>query len=192
MKILKLSHIDIGTAKAVPTNDIKNGKIYFNLTHGTVGKQLWMWLASLDYKFFKPEEHTGTLELVGDDYVIRPIYKHGKMLKDKKGNVHYSISKDQMTNHTNDVLLLWEIPNYGCANISYTTNGMVSVLGEGSTGRERGKDTLSAPAPILEIYGDATLTWTGSNTNKSYTQTIKYDIHKKSWDIKPVETKELT
>ena len=187
MKILKLTTSETNPATAIVPNRSKD-KMYFEIQHGSKGNALWMWTANLAYQQFSPKNMADTLILRGDDYFVKTLYKEGKPTEDKQGNINYLITTDNMHNHKKDILLLWEIPNVNNnADIKYTISGMVSELGKGYTGRERGAVIGKAPAPVLEIIGDCTLSWTSEKDGVVSTQTINYDYVKENWDIEPIK-----
>jgi len=183
LKILKLTTSEANPVIATVPNRSKD-KMYFEIQHGSKGNTLWMWTANLAYQQFNPKDMADTIQLKDDNYFIKTLFKEGRPTEDKQGNVNYLITTDNMHNHKKDILLLWEIPNVNNnANIQYKIEGMVSELGIGYTGRERGSVIGKAPAPVLEIIGDCVLSWSSEKDGTLSTQVIKYDYSKASWDI---------
>jgi len=173
MKILKLDHIGIKNAKAVVFKNKKNNELYFNIKHGS--SKFWVWSASLDKKYYKPKNDNDVLELSENDYILIPIKGKKEVLKDKKNNTLYFISKDYMEIHKNDILLLWEIPNKNYTSVKYKVEGNASVIGTGMAGKERDNVKYTSPAPVVEILGNCKLTWEAVDVNgDKYKQEIEY------------------
>jgi hypothetical protein len=192
LKIVKLSTAETTTVTAVVPSRKKQDKLSYEIQHGSRGNTLWMWTANLSYQHFNPKGIADTLELTGDNYFLKTLYKDGNPTSDKQGNINYLITTDNMHNHKKDILLLWEIPNINNdKELEYTTSGMVSELGLGFTGRERGSAIGRTAAPVLEIVGDCTLTWTTRSDTHIISQTIKYDYVKSNWDIEPIKKVEI-
>ena len=191
MKVLKLTGNLIETAKATATKFKNSDKFYFTLHHGSIGTDLWCYKLGLDYRYFKPNSSSDSLKLSNNEYFIKPVYRDSKIVKDKFGNPMYTLTVDYMDNHKNDVLLLWEIPNkYNYTNIEYKIDGLATEIAKGYTGKVRAEVIGKTPAPILEITGDVILSFTAENDDYYFSQTIKYDYAKNSWDIKPINLKE--
>jgi hypothetical protein len=196
MKILRLTSINVGPVIAQTFKKSKDANnIYFNIKHGSAGKNLWVYSCGLHSVHFKPANEKDSLELSGDNYILRPIKKRvgGSeddkiVLKDKIGNTLYSISIDNMRHHKKDIILFWEIPNNNYTDVSYTTSGNVSELGKGWIGKERNEKLYSSPAPVLEIQGNCSLEWVAVDIDGfKIKQTIKYDFEKANWDISPIK-----
>jgi len=182
MKIAKLTYQEVvPVSTTVITN--KNNK-YHNLKHGTKGSNLWEWSASLNVNIFPVIDNS--IRLDSDNYVVVPITKDKKLLTDTKGNVLYSITTDEVTSHRKDTLLLWELPIKNFKVVTYTISGDVIELGKGYIGKVRADRKQKIAAPILEITGDATLTWKATTyDNEVYSQTVNYSYNDNSWDINP-------
>lgn len=179
----------------------KNSKQYYNVKHGSSSKNanndsdLWSYSFGLAKNHFPVQDDVPELLLEGDDYIITTVKVNGESIKDKKGNVLYNISKDDNDVHKKDIILLWEIPNKNYIDVKYVAEGTCTILGEGISGKERGDVIYSSPAPVIEILGDVTLTWSGryfdnNNGYKKVSQVIKYNYANNSWDIKPIVTGE--
>lgn len=133
---------------------------YYNLIHGD--KEGWEYRLSVDSRITKVKEGV-TYKLDKNYYVLRPITKNGKPLLDNKGNAYQVISRDFDTAHKNNMLLLWELPpEYNDAK--YHIKGFANEIGLGYHGK--------VPAPVLEIYGDCTLTCIGEMNNKVIKEVI--------------------
>lgn len=181
MKILKLTLQGIKNTYSEIIEH--NGKRYHNLKHGTSGKRLWSWSASMDIKKF-PVVSDERVELDGNDYVLIPISRDGKILKDGIGNCNYVISKDDVESHRSDIIVLWEIPIKNFKTIEIELSGDVSEIGRGYIGKYRVDRKQRIPAPILEITGNCAITWTGDTFDgDGYKQVIKYK--ESNWDINP-------
>jgi len=183
MKIIKLTYKE---TLPVTTTIIKNrDNKYHNLKHGTRGLGLWEWSASMNVVNY-PVIEDKTILLDKDNYTIVPVTKDKKIITDSLHNVLYSITTDDITSHRKDILLLWELPIKNFKTISYTLSGDVLELGNGYIGKVRGTRRQKIAAPVLEITGDSTLTWTGVTfDNKHYKQTVNFTYSDSSWDINP-------
>lgn len=197
MKFIKLTAFKQEAVVAKIYYHKKNGKMYYNVKHGSSKttnntNELWSYSFGLSKNYFPVSEENPELVLKDDDYVITTVKIDGEVIKDKKGNVLYNISKDDNNVHKKDIILLWEIPNKNYTNVSYSAEGLCNVLGEGVSGKERGDIMYCSPAPVIEILGDIKLVWTGYHTNdgisQKVSQTIIYDYSKNEWDIRPIET----
>ncbi len=119
---------------------------YYNLIHGN--KEGWEYRLSVDSRIAKVRE-CPEFKLDKNYYILRPLKRNGVPSKDKKGNLYQVISRDFDTTHKNNILLLWEI-NTKYTDVLYHVKGFVSKIGEGFNNE--------TPAPVLELYGDCTLT----------------------------------
>jgi len=181
---MKITKLTLQGIKTVTSEIIEhNGNKYHNLKHGTNGKRLWSWSASMDIKKF-PVQNDEPLILDGSDYVFIPITKKGKVVKDAIGNCNYVISRDNVESHTNDIIVLWEIPIKNFNTITTTLDGDVMEIGHGFIGKFRPERKQRIPAPVLEITGNCSITWEGVTfDNKRYKQVINY--RESNWDINP-------
>lgn len=186
MKILKLANYKIQPAVAEVYKN-KHDQLFYNLKHGTNGNRyFWKWCSYLDNRHFKPETDSDTIELTGNDYVLRPLIINDDVKKDNKGNVEYIISRDIDTSHHNEIILLWELTNKHYTDVRYKIFGDVRVIGKGEIGKHRGDFKYKSPAPILEITGDCAFSWTGVKDDVLYGQTITYKSIENNWDIEPI------
>jgi len=186
MRILKLVDYKFIPVEPVVYTNKRNDSKYYNLIHGTKGVSTWKWSCSLDINYFTVNDQPFTMD--GDDYVLIPIRGvGGSIKKDIKGNAYYMLSKDNTYTHRKDILLLWEIPNKNYSDVKYTIVGDSEVLGSGCNGRIRGEKRYLSPAPIIEIFGDTTLTWSGVDTSgRTHSQTITYTRASDNWDINKI------
>lgn len=137
----------------------KNDKLYYNIFHGS--PQVWEFRCSVDARLacVKVDKK---LCLKEDHFIFREITNDGEViLKDKLGNIYYVISKDSNEHHKKDVVIFWDIKD-DLTNIIFKTDGFVKVLGHGFNGTAENP----IPAPILEIYGDASFHYEGLDENK--------------------------
>jgi len=191
MRILKLTGNIISPAIAAATKFKNSDKMYYTLHIGSIGKDLWCYKIGLDFRHFKPKDSTDILTLSGSNHFIKPIFKNNEIIKDAMGNDMYVITIDHMDNHKNDILLLWEIPNkYNYTNIQYKLEGFVSELAIGYTGKVRSSLISKTPAPVLEITGDCSFSWSAEDDKSTYEQHIKYSYAEKEWEINPIEIKD--
>lgn len=192
MIIKKLTSLKVSTVEAVAIQDKRTENLYFNIKHGSIGKELFMWWCGLAKKHFSPATADEKLALTGDEYILRPVRVGGELQYNKLNNLNYVLTLDAMEYHKTDVILFWEIPNKNYTDVSYTIDGDHNVIGTGTIGRERSGKLYTSPAPIIELYSSATLTWTGKTSNgEKVSQVITYDMSKGIWDINPIKTEEL-
>lgn len=183
MRIMKLTGVTVKPATAGIYVSKKTQQKYFNIWHGARGMKTWC--CGLNKRLFNPDDTKElTLELVDNDYAIKQV----DGLSNPNGRPFYSIYKDTVETHLNDILLLWEIPNKRYTEVTYSISGEAHVIGEGETGSNRDNISYISPAPVLEIYGSCTLVWAGKNTdNQSISQTITYDYATAQFNINPME-----
>jgi len=194
MKIVKLTWLGVESAKAQVYASKKNNTMYFNIKHGSSGRQFGYWLGRVSHKVGVPNSIGDELILDKDNYVlISTLNKDTNEVSiDKLGNVIYTIGVDYSTIHNKDLIVLWEIPNKNYTKVDYTVNGDVNIIGKATSGKDRGNKMYKSPAPVLEIYGDCELRWTAvNNSNEVIEQKVFYDYANSSWDISPInKTKE--
>lgn len=186
MRLVKILNNIVGpvTARAIKNKD---NKLYFNITFGSIGVNLWEVRMLLDNKYFTPKTLQDTLTLDQDNYVITPFKNsNSENIQDGRGNSIYLLREDESAVHKKDVLLFWEIPNYNDKNVKYTINGIHNVIGEGVTGKERGNDFYTSPAVIVELLSDCTLKW----ESDTHTQTVNFDYANGKFSIGLIENKE--
>jgi len=187
MKILRLTDSVVTNAEADIYVDPLTKHKYFNLAHGTKGPATWKWYAGVDPSYFDKEGVT--LVFDRDSYNLAPIYKAGKPVSDKKGNLCYNVIIDNDPSHRKDVVLLWSIPARTYTNVEYSISGSAQEIGLGVFGKSRGINSIIIPAPVVEIFGNCTLTWSAMNSdNVTIMQSITYNHYDTSWDIGSLET----
>lgn len=176
MKIIKLTASKISTVKGTVIVNKKNTSKYFNIRHGSASDGLHFYSIYMDSRYFKPVDNEATIDLPDDKYILKPVFKDKAHIKDSKGNYSYCLSIDDVEDHKKDFIVLWEIPNKFYKGVEYTIDGDVEKIGEGSSGRVRNGTVYSSPAPVLEVFGIATLTWSGTKTKDGikYSQTITF------------------
>lgn len=184
MKIMKLTSMTIAAAVAVVHANKSKNRRYFNIRHGSSGKDLWVYVCGLDVNYFSPKNTSDALTLDADNYILTPVIRRKEPVKDIKDNVIYNITIDNMIHHKKDYLVFWEIPNKNYTTVTYTINGKCSEIGKGITGKERNDKIYSSPAPVLEIYGSCSLYWEGIDEagNKDF-QTITYNYDENRWVV---------
>lgn len=162
-----------------------NGATHMNLTHGAKGVGGWKWFAGVDKSTVTDESAL----LTKNDYVLIPVYKAGKHIKDKAGNLCYNISRNSDPVHTSDLLVLWTPASKSYTDVKCTVLGGCEIIGSGKYPIGRG-GRRSLPAPVVEIYADATLRWVGTNPEGVVSQQlISYDYGRREWttgDVLPV------
>lgn len=187
MRIIKLTGINSSPAIATVHRNHKSDNMYFNIKHGSQGENLWVYSCELNKSHFAPSALADELKLDNDNYVIIPVKKNGSVVKDKKDNTLYMITIDHNQNHKQDMLIFWEIPNVNYTEVTYKITGMANDIGHGWSGKERGEICFKSPAPVIEIYGNATLEWSGLDRDgNNIKQTIT--VINGAINIKPIET----
>jgi hypothetical protein len=180
MRILKLTEFTIKPAIASVFISKKNQQKYFNLWHGSRGLKVWG--CGMNKRTFNPTDFPDkeSIELKDNNYVITPI----PGLTNPGGKPFYSIYTDNVESHTNDVLLLWEIPNKRYTNVTYVTSGDCHVVGSGETGSVRDDIEYISPAPVIEIFGSCVLAWKGYDINNNIiSQEITFDYPNSQWNV---------
>jgi len=190
MEIKKLTWTGIEPMKAQAFYNNKGDRLFFNVKHGTEGKLFGYWLGRVSPKIAKPKDISDTYVFDKNNYVLIPNRDKvtGNINKDKLGNNIYSIGIDYSTIHQNDIILFWEIPNKNYKDVNFEINGDANLIGMAYNGKDRGDDNLHiSPAPVVEIYGNCTLTWKAININNDEIyQTAKYNYNNGVWEISPV------
>jgi len=180
MRILRLDNSVISPAVAVKYTNPKTKAEYYNIVHGGMGRDTWKWICGLDSRIFTPT--SDTLELTQTDFNLKFVYKGNKQLKDFKDNPVYNIIRDNDPTHCSDIMLLWTIVAKGCKDITYAVDGEAIEIGKGSYGKRRGNNVYIYPAPVLEIYGDCVLTWSGTDARgMKLKQVIEYEQARDKW-----------
>lgn len=191
MKIIRLTHLIALPATAIAIKNTRKDPavLYYNIKHGSKGRNFVMHTTSINAKLAVPNDEDDILELKGDNYVMRPSYKANKVCKDVVGNVIYNINVDTLENHRRDIICYWEIPNKNYIKVNYTISGEIVELGKGESGKDRGDITFKSPSPVLEITGDGKLSWCATDDKGDvYTQDIHVDIDAEfCFDIQPVK-----
>lgn len=189
MRILKLTGVDIRPAVAMVYKNKVSNALYFNIQHGSFGKNFWIYTCGLNKIFFTPKDEQDRITLSDDNYILKPIKRNKEKIKDGKENILYNISIDSMENHKKDCIIFWEVPNKNYTNVTYTISGNAAMIAEGITGKERNDTIYSSPAPIIEAYGNCKLEWSGLNNNgERVSQTINFDYVNDKFDIPPITT----
>ena len=183
MKVLKLTEFKISPAEAMlftrKNEETGEVKAYYNIEHGSFEPGFKLYKCCLDNKYFKPNEGTSTLVLDKDNYILRPFRR------DESNNIiRYMITISNLEYIKRDRLVFWEIPNKNYVKVNYELSGDVSVLGEGSVGKERDDFKYESPAPVLEIVGSCVLRWYAiDNQDREFEQVIEYDAGNDTWSI---------
>lgn len=188
MKIIKLTSSIVSKVIASTVKNKNKTKEYYNIKHGGRGEGLHTYKMGMDERIFKVDK--SELILNDDNYILIPIYRQKKQLKDKADNFMYYISTDQMEDHKNDHIVFWEIPNKFYTDVKYEITGDVNTIACGTIGRSRGNVNYTSPAPILEVYGECTLSWTAiDNNGRKLEQVFTFEDGK--WNIGTVNITEI-
>lgn len=193
MRVVRLSDHKLENAIATVFENNKNKKLYFNLEHGNnlVKNVSSVYRISINAKFFKPEKITDRYEFKENTYCLVPLKNRGTNFKTKSGNQVYILGKTDGNMSDSDMLVFWYISNkkFLKENISYKLEGDVTLIGEGMYATERGDNVFCMPAPVLEIYGNCTLSWEGieNNTGKRCGQVITYNYANDRFTFEPLQ-----
>ncbi len=189
MRIRKLTTNLLLNVKAKTVNIKPTGATHFNIRHGSASEGLHDYIIYMDRRYFKPEDNITEKILNDDDYILKPVYKNNIHIQDRKDNYSYTLSRDEVEDHKKDYIILWEIPNKFYSDVKFDVSGNAIILGTGYSGRVRDGKVYSSPAPVLEVYGTATLEWSGIRDDKLYKQIITFKDDQ--WNIGQVIKTEL-
>ncbi len=188
MKMLKLTGLGVSPVYATIYVGKRTQVRYFNIMHGS--RDFKVWSCGMNKHLFNPDNYghdITKLELSANNYTLRPI----QTAKNPGETQFYAVYSDNVDSHTTDTVLFWEIPNKRYTNVNYTFEGSCREIGCGETGMVRDGTSYMSPAPVLEIYGDVTLEWTGIDMQgKNLSQTIHYEYATSTWKIPPIEINE--
>jgi hypothetical protein len=191
MRILNLNTFGVSNAIAKAMFNKKNAKLYFNIILGFRGYEYKMYTLYLSQRHFKAKKSMEELELKDNNYILQPIKINGELQKDTHNNPIYCIYCNDVNNYKKDIILIWEIPNKLYTNVKYEIKGDVTKLAEASYGQERDGVNYISPIPVLEIFGDCELTWSGIDKHSvKVGQIIKYNYVLDQWDIKSLSAGE--
>ena len=167
MKIKKLTSDGLlEPLTAIPVE--RNEKLYYNVFHGD--PKCWEFRCSVDSRIATVKLNKPLL-FDADHYVIKEIKdKDGKNILDQIGNSYFVISKNKCLTHKTDLLLFWDI-SHTLKEVTYTIGGFAKEIGKGYTGY---KDN-HIPAPVIEVYGDCKLSYSGIDEDKNIK--VTYDYH---------------
>jgi len=188
MRITRLTGSLISPAVADIFINRKTEVVHHNLSHGTKSTGCWKWFAGLSHEHFDLANEPYTLD--GDSYVLLPVKKNGLILKDAKGNVCYNIGIDSDPSHVNNILVLWTPAERAYSDVVVDVSGSCEIVGHGKNIANR-TNRESSPAPVVEIYGDADLYWTGKRADGVVVcQHVKYNLGTKQWTFSDVTASE--
>lgn len=188
MRIVTLTAYSLRPAVAVAFRNNKED-MYFNIKHGGIGHASHVYSMGIDKSLGRPTSMDERLTLTKTSYVILPIVdkKTGVQKKDRNNNPVFYITHDTVNDHTNEYVVLWEIPNKRYTNVKYTLDGDAHVIAEGSHGKRREINGFHSPSPIIEVSGPCKLSWSAvTQDGRNIEQTILFDND--SWSIGSVET----
>lgn len=203
MKILKIENNKIGPAVAycghnVKQNESNENTYSYYIKHGSFGKDLWAMKIYLHRKSFPPTKPGDTLILDKDDYNLSAIRKSTQdskrkspaYLKDRNDNNIYLISQAPEYKLDDTIIVLWNIPLRNLTNIKYKLHGGATSIGEGINGKTRIDKRMKAPAPLIEVYDDCILEWTGQDpvTGTLFKQNIKFVKNSDTWTSEDLHT----
>jgi hypothetical protein len=188
MKMLKLTGLRVMPVYASVYIGKRTQVRYFNIMHGS--RDFSVWSCGMNKRLFNPDNYgrdVDKIELTDNNYTLVPV----ETAKNPNNTQFYAVYSDGVESHTTDIILFWEIPNKRYTEVTYSISGSCRELGSGVTGMTRDGIEYRSPAPVLEIYGDVTLSWSGKDMiGQSLSQTISYDYATASWKIPPMEVTE--
>ena len=169
MKILKITTDGLlEPMVALPIE--KNEKVYYNIFHGD--KECWEYRCAIDSRIALPKLNKDLI-LKEDHFIFRYLTdENDNNILDQTGNKYIVISKNSNPGHKADSLIFWEVP-VGVRELEYSIDGFANEIGSGYKGDKENK----VPAPVLDVYGDCKLSYTGYLNDKNITVTLMY-IHK--------------
>lgn len=199
MRLVRLELYGVVPVVATTFKNKHNNRLYYNVQHGikdtthrVADSKTWRYGCELRINDFLPENESDTISLADNNYTFKPIRFNGETVKDLKGNIVHIIGINNAATDRNDVIVFWEIPNKYYTDVKHTITGECSIIGLGINGKERDGKIYTSPAPVVEILGDCTLTWSGKTENNTLiTQTIKYNHQNGSWDVPPTQENPL-
>ena len=180
MKFLKLSDHKLDKLVANVYKNDKNGNLYYIVRHGDLNVKniSAQYTLSIDSKLAKPKEESDIFVLEDETLTIKPIYVRGSLVKNKRNEQLYTITAERSGMPDKDMFVFWYIPANRCkhGDVTYTLQGNVNLIAEARYAKDRGEVIFSTPAPVLEIYGNCVLTWSGVDLDgKKHGQSITYD-----------------
>ncbi len=175
MKIISLGSQGLKKVKTVVITSKSNAK-YHNVRHGSHQSGFWAYTLGVSNRLHKVNDDEDKVELIDDNYILLPIKRNGKQIIDGRGNGMYYLDSDNIDEHTNDYIVLWNIPNNFYKDVKYEVSKNVLELGVGFSGKVRGDDIYISPSPLLEVTGNAVLRWTGVDKDgNKLKQVIKFN-----------------
>ena len=140
----RLISIDVnGQEREIVTHVVNNTNGGFiNIKHGM--KEGWEVRFSLDSRMFIPNE---PVYFTSNSFIVNPIMKDNKEVKDKQGNTYHVISKNKLRDHKNDVIVMMDtLIKYDEFKINkdpscYLIGKAINVI-----------DGVRYLAPIFEVY----------------------------------------
>lgn len=208
MKILRLRNNKVAPCVAYCSAQYKSGvnkdKLSFMIQHGNYGEHSWCLRTYLHRDTFPPTKSGDTLVLDKNNYTFKVQRRaikdknnktiESEFTKDNRGNYIYMVDKDEISLYNNNIILFWDIPITTCDDVEYQLEGNVRTLADGEYAKEYLDSVLVVPAPILEIYGDCKLSWSGLDSvrNIKYKQSITYNYNRDEWDSTNIEKINLT
>lgn len=188
MKLLRLHNNS--TSEVIAKLDIRknNKKPYYKVTHGSFEPGYHGYILPIEDRVFNLKENNPPEQiLMGNYYILKPILKDKIQSKDINQQPRYKLTKDDLIDHQQDILLFWEIPNNYFTNVKYKISGNCVEIASGKVGKVRNNKRYISPAPILEIMGDCKLVWTAKDIQgKSIKQTVEYDHSKNLFNTSPI------
>lgn len=125
-----------------------NEKKYYNISHG--GKESWEIRYAMDNRLFKPKNNNDKLELIGNNFILKPIMdKSNKIIKDKQGNIYYVISKNNIPDHKKDTYIFLDT-DIELGAFKYKNSPGVNIIGKGY---RKDNNNIEYVSPVIEVFG---------------------------------------
>ncbi len=167
MKILKLT-LD-GLLKPITAQAVeKNSSLYYNIYHGA--KSCWEYRCAVDSRIATPRINKDLI-LKEDHFIFRYLKdSENNNISDQLGNIYIVISKNSTVTHKKDILLFWDLGD-SITDLEYNIEGFANEIGIGYNGNQE----IKYPAPVIEIYGDCKLSYTGLVNDVLVNVSYSYD-----------------
>lgn len=174
---------------ARPYKCAANGKLYYNIVNGTSETGFNKYVIYLREKDFRDLSNLNKSSILLDrkDYVIKPVYLGNTVAKDESGNVKYNLHLNKFDSVYKTSLVIWEIPNFHYEDVKFEViSGNVEVLGQGTNGINRDGRAYTSPAPILEVEGDVTISWSGKDRRGNMVGEVLTRVNNE-WTSSPIK-----
>jgi len=153
------------------------GKTHHNIKFGSKTKGLWRLSYGIDKRVVDPNVHKEPVWLTGSHYILNPVMRQGRQVKDNRGNgIYYITTKQHLSEEEKkDTLAFIELPNNFYRHVQFDLKGNCILIGTGYNGYNIDNVVYGVPYPVVLIKDDMKLTWTGvDKEGKKIRQEIAY------------------